>query len=390
MFRLLSLRRRVPLRHSAVAQRHGSGGRGAAPSLTSGDRVHGYVVRRVSAVSELNLQCVELEHEQTGAAHLHVHADDSNNLFSVTFKTVPRDSSGVAHILEHVALCGSRRYPVRDPFFNMLKRSLNTFMNAWTAADHTSYPFSTQNARDYANLLGVYLDATFHPLLDRADFLQEGHRLSFPDAALAAAALERRLPPAALLEIHGVVYNEMKGAMSDPQAVVSQALEEALFPTTTYRHNSGGAPAAIPDLTHDQLVAFHARHYHPSNAKFLTYGDLPLEPQLAQIDECIREFRRIDPRTDVPDERRLVAPVSLRTTCPVPPSLGSAAAAEADEAEGGETAEGDVPTGAKRLFDLLTDVASVRRLVANRPASINVRARRSIGARSITRCATRW
>lgn len=338
--------RRLPSARVARRSASGSAGeaaRGVAPSLRTGDRAHGYVVRRVSEVRELNLQCVELEHERTGAAHLHVHADDSNNLFSVSFKTVPSDSSGVAHILEHVALCGSRRYPVRDPFFNMLKRSLNTFMNAWTAADHTSYPFSTQNARDYANLLGVYLDATFHPLLDRADFLQEGHRLSFPDAALAAAAASGQRPPPEQLEIHGVVYNEMKGAMSDPQAVVSQALEEALFPTTTYRHNSGGAPAAIPDLTHEQLVAFHARHYHPSNAKFLTYGDLPLLPQLAQIDECLRDFRRIDPRTDVPDERRLTAPVSLRTTCPVPPSMGSAAAAAAasGEADGDEAAAAD-------------------------------------------------
>jgi Zn-dependent M16 (insulinase) family peptidase len=314
--------------------------RGTAPTLAVGSRVSGYVVRRVAAVSELNLHCVELEHERTGAAHLHVHADDSNNLFSVTFKTVPHDSSGVAHILEHVTLCGSQRYPVRDPFFNMLKRSLNTFMNAWTAADHTSYPFSTQNAKDYRNLLAVYLDATFHPLLERLDFLQEGHRLSFPDAALAAAAAKGHLPSADQLEIHGVVYNEMKGAMSDPQAVVSQALEEVLFPTTTYRHNSGGAPAAIPDLTHEQLVAFHARHYHPSNAKFITYGDLPLEPQLAQIDACIRDFVRIDPRTDVPDEQRLPAPVSLRTTCPVPPSLGGGASGEDDGGEAGEAEEG--------------------------------------------------
>jgi Zn-dependent M16 (insulinase) family peptidase len=320
------------------SRRLSSNTRGVAPNLRVGEQVHGYVVRRVSAVRELNLSCVELEHERTGAQHLHVHADDANNLFSVTLKTVPSDSSGVAHILEHVTLCGSHRYPVRDPFFNMLKRSLNTFMNAWTASDHTSYPFSTQNAKDYANLTGVYLDAVFNPLLDRLDFLQEGHRFAFRDQPLAAAAAAARPAPADL-EIHGVVYNEMKGAMSDPQAAVSQALDEALFPTTTYRHNSGGAPAAIPDLTHEQLVAFHARHYHPSNAKFVTYGDLPLAPQLAQINESLARFSRIDPRTDVPNERRLAAPVSITTTCPVPPSLGDAttgddgAAAAADSKE---------------------------------------------------------
>ena len=267
-----------------------------------------FEVLSVEEVSEYSVACVELLHVATGARWMHCGADDPNNVFNVAFRTTPTDSTGVAHILEHTALCGSDRYPVRDPFFNMLRRSLSTFMNAMTAADYTCYPFSTMNETDYFNLLGVYLDAAFFPKLTREDFLQEGHRLEF----------SVRDDPNSELTIKGVVFNEMKGAMGSQSARFGRALSAALFPTSTYHHNSGGDPANIPELTHEDLVRFHATHYHPSNARFFTYGDLPLEPTLkAAHEKALSTFDPIDVSgLEVADEVRLTAPV--RATVEVP------------------------------------------------------------------------
>ncbi|MDZ4298455.1 MAG: insulinase family protein, partial [Moraxellaceae bacterium] len=213
-------------------------------------------------ISALDTTLYEYRHKVTGARHLHLAAENSENVFLVAFKTMPEDSTGVAHILEHTVLCGSARYPVRDPFFLMLRRSLNTFMNAFTASDWTAYPFASQNTQDFDNLLGVYLDAVFFPHLHELDFAQEGIRIE-------AASKE----PDAALVYKGVVYNEMKGAMSSPHTTLNERVNSYLYPTTTYHHNSGGDPAHIPDLTHQALKAFHQRHYHPGNAVFMTYGD---------------------------------------------------------------------------------------------------------------------
>eukprot|EP01133_Synstelium_polycarpum_P009228 gene9228-10824_t len=276
--------------------------------LKEGDELHGYRVTEVRDVPERQFRTFRLEHLQTGARHLHVDCEDKNNVFAVTFKTTPTDSTGVAHILEHTTLCGSHKYPVRDPFFNMLKRSLNTYMNAWTAPDHTSYPFGSQIASDYYNLLSVYLDATFFPILAEQDFRQEGHRLEFEVA-------DR---PDTNLLFKGIVFNEMKGALSDPSSYFAEIAQQHLYAGTTYEHNSGGEPRDIPALTHAQLRAFHATHYHPSNAFFFTYGDLPLAKHLAFIQanalERFPEKSHANPRVDpVPrwsEARRLDA------TCP--------------------------------------------------------------------------
>lgn len=219
-------------------------------------------VRQVS-LPALQATLLESRHRVTGARHLHLASDNSENVFMVAFKTMPEDSTGVAHILEHTVLCGSERYPVRDPFFLMIRRSLNTFMNAFTASDWTAYPFASQNRQDFDNLLHVYLDAVFFPHLHPLDFAQEGIRVELAEPDNAASALVYK----------GVVFNEMKGAMSAAHSVLHETLYKHLFPTTTYHHNSGGDPACIPDLTHDALKAFHARHYHPSNAVFMTFGD---------------------------------------------------------------------------------------------------------------------
>ena len=204
--------------------------------------VGGYTVNKVSYLTDIHSWLYQMEHEGTGARHIHISNTDRENTFGVAFKTVPTDSTGVAHILEHTVLCGSERFPVRDPFFSMLKRSLSTFMNAFTSSDWTMYPFATQNRKDYYNLMDVYLDAAFFPDIDELSFKQEGHRL---DAAGKGKDAQ--------LVYKGVVYNEMKGAMSSPDQVMVRSLLNALYPDTTYRHNSGGEPAVIPSLTHEQL-----------------------------------------------------------------------------------------------------------------------------------------
>ncbi len=254
---------------------------------------------RSTPIASMNVVVQEFRHRRTGAPHFHIAADDDQNAFLVAFRTVPQDSTGVAHILEHTALCGSRRYPVRDPFFMMTRRSLNTFMNAFTASDWTAYPFASRNRKDFDNLLAVYLDAAFHPNLDALDFAQEGHRVEFAEPE----------NPDSDLVFKGVVFNEMKGAMSSPVSALWQALTAELFPTITYHHNSGGDPAHIPDLTHEQLRAFHARHYHPSNAIFMTFGDMPaLQHQERFETLALGEFDRLESGIGVPDEQRYDAP----------------------------------------------------------------------------------
>ncbi|MFT5392804.1 MAG: Zn-dependent M16 (insulinase) family peptidase [Gammaproteobacteria bacterium] len=261
--------------------------------------VASFVLVRETPVPSLNLTFQEYRHERTGARHFHLASEDTNNAFLVAFLTVPQDSTGVAHILEHTSLCGSRRFPVRDPFFMMIRRSLNTFMNAFTAPDWTAYPFASQNKKDFDNLLEVYLDAAFFPLLDPLDFAQEGHRMEFSEPGKNDSPLEFK----------GVVYNEMKGAMSAPVSQVGQVLQSELFPSTTYHHNSGGDPEKIPDLTHGDLTAFHARHYHPSNAVFMTYGNFPVEGHHQRIDDlALRHFDRQPVSLGIEDETRFSAP----------------------------------------------------------------------------------
>src|SRR5579885_174442 len=255
---------------------------------------------RQRRVESIQVDVREYRNRTTGAMHYHLAAADGNNCFAVAFPTMPMDSTGVAHILEHTVLCGSRRYPVRDPFFMMLRRSLNTFMNAFTTSDATAYPFATQNRRDFDNLLSVYLDAVFFPRLDAMDFAQEGHRVEF----------ERPDDPSSPLVYRGVVYNEMKGAMSSPIAQVQMELQSLLFPTTTYHYNAGGDPACIPHLTPEQLKAFPRSHYHPSNAIFMTYGDFPAQEHQARFEEwALGEFgpQRLD--IDRRPERRYAAPL---------------------------------------------------------------------------------
>lgn len=269
-----------------------------------------FTLVRQAPIPSLKIELQEYRHRKTGARHLHLVAEDNNNAFLVGFLTVPQDSTGVAHILEHTTLCGSQRYPVRDPFFFMLRRSLNTFMNAFTSSDWTAYPFASQNAKDFDNLLQVYLDATFFPYLNELDFAQEGHRLEF----------ETPTDPNTPLVHKGVVFNEMKGALSSPVQRLWQAIHHHLFPTITYHYNSGGEPKEIPQLTPVQLKAFHASHYHPSNAIFMTYGDRPAAGHQRWFEECaLQHFGEKGSLENfqIPAEQRYDKPQSVVTYYPI-------------------------------------------------------------------------
>lgn len=255
-----------------------------------GDKLHGFTLLRSKHVPELEMTALHLKHDKTGADYLHIARDDSNNVFSIGFKTNPPDDTGVPHILEHTTLCGSEKYPIRDPFFKMLPRTLSNFMNAFTASDHTYYPFATTNAQDFQNLMSVYLDATLHPLLKQTDFTQEGWRIGPENPQVAAAEGGEAKAEDSKLVFKGVVYNEMKGQMSDAGYIFYIRFQDHIFPSI---NNSGGDPQKITDLTYEQLKSFHAEHYHPSNAKLMTYGDMPLADHLKEIDARMDVFDKI-------------------------------------------------------------------------------------------------
>lgn len=258
--------------------------------------------RRSELIPSLNIVMEEYVHRETGALHFHLNSENPENVFLVAFRTVPMDSTGVAHILEHTALCGSKKFPVRDPFFMMIRRSLNTFMNAFTSSDWTAYPFASKNRKDFNNLLSVYLDATFFSRLDDLDFAQEGHRLEFSDIENQDSELQYK----------GVVYNEMKGAMSSTNSVLWQTMSKYLFPTSTYHYNSGGEPDHIPDLTYEQLLSFYRSHYHPSNAVFMTFGNISANEHQQQFEDlALSQFKKLDIHIEVTDEKRYLSPIRI-------------------------------------------------------------------------------
>ncbi len=216
-------------------------------------------------------------HKKTGAEVMSYLNDDENKVFGITFKTPPEDSTGVAHILEHSVLCGSRKYPVKKPFVELIKSSMNTFLNAMTFPDKTAYPVASQNLQDFYNLVDVYLDAVFFPLISEDTFRQEGWHYEADGTQMPLA-------------YKGVVFNEMKGAYSSPAALLGKVSQLSLYPDNAYGVNSGGDPKAIPDLTYDYFKNFHRRFYHPSNAKIVFYGDDPEGRRLEMLDEYLSQF----------------------------------------------------------------------------------------------------
>ncbi|KAI0525554.1 Metalloenzyme, LuxS/M16 peptidase-like protein [Xylaria bambusicola] len=285
-----------------------------------GEKLHGFTLLRKKHVPELELTALHLKHDKTGADYLHIAREDSNNVFSIGFKTNPPDDTGVPHILEHTTLCGSEKYPIRDPFFKMLPRTLSNFMNAFTASDHTYYPFATTNAQDFRNLMSVYLDATLRPLLKETDFTQEGWRIGPENPRVAESDGQANAEDSRLV-FKGVVYNEMKGQMSDADYLFYIRFQDHVFPAI---NNSGGDPQRITDLTYEQLKKFHAEHYHPSNAKLMTYGDMPLADHLREIDAQMSTFARIE--TDIDHKHPIdlsTGPRFVKVLGPVDPLVDS-------------------------------------------------------------------
>ncbi|KAK2608734.1 Mitochondrial presequence protease [Conoideocrella luteorostrata] len=274
-----------------------------------GDKLYGFTLVRSKHVPELELTALHLQHDKTGADYLHIAREDSNNVFSIGFKTNPPDDTGVPHILEHTTLCGSKKYPIRDPFFKMLPRTLSNFMNALTASDHTFYPFATTNAQDFKNLMSVYLDSTLHPLLKQSDFTQEGWRIG-PENPLGETEESKKLV------FKGVVYNEMKGQMSDAGYLYYIRFQDHIFPDI---NNSGGDPQKITDLTYEQLRNFHAEHYHPSNSKLFTYGDMPLVDHLQELDARLQAFSKIEADKQVHQPIELTGPREVTLQGPLDP-----------------------------------------------------------------------
>lgn len=243
-------------------------------------------------------------HKQSGAEVFHLRNEDPENMFAFAFATHPEDSTGVAHILEHTVLSGSERFPVKDPFLQLLKGSVNTFLNALTYPDKTVYPAASPVKKDLFNMMSVYGDAVFFPLLKPELFRQEGHRVQFREDGT--------------LERTGVVYNEMKGNYSSHDSVAGEKSLQSLFPDTIYRNDSGGDPAAIPELTYDGFVDFHKRYYHPANARIVLYGDIPTEEYLAFLDErFLSRFEVQDAPGPIPEQQRWSEPRRVETTYPL-------------------------------------------------------------------------
>lgn len=253
---------------------------------------------RTEEIKEMKTWAKIYRHVPTGAEILSMENEDENKCFGIAFRTPPSDSTGVAHILEHTVLCGSRKYPVKDPFVQLLKGSLQTFLNAFTYPDKTCYPVASQNLKDFHNLVDVYLDAVFHPRITEDFFMQEGWHYELESVEDA-------------LTIKGVVYNEMKGVYSSPDSVLMETSQQSLFPDTTYGLDSGGNPRHIPDLTHAQFKAFHDTFYHPSNARIFFYGNDPVEQRFALLEGYLKEFGKADPRSDIALQAPLPEPIRI-------------------------------------------------------------------------------
>ncbi len=238
---------------------------------------YGFELLEQKEIKEYRTVARLYRHNKSGAQVLSLCNDDENKVFGITFRTPPSDSTGVAHILEHSVLCGSRKYPVKEPFVELLKGSLQTFLNAFTYPDKTCYPVASQNLKDFHNLIDVYLDAVFHPLLDPFIFKQEGWHIE----------AENEHGP---FKFKGVVYNEMKGAYSSPDNLLSTYSLQSLFPDNPYSLDSGGHPKEIPNLTYEQFKAFHEKYYHPSNARIYFYGDDDEDTRLRLLNEYLKDF----------------------------------------------------------------------------------------------------
>jgi len=277
------------------------------PTLAAGALLYGFRVLRVLEIPEIRITAYELEHSITGAKVLHLHCDDRENLYAVGFRTPPENSTGVPHILEHSVLAGSQRYPLRDVFNELHRGTLQTFINAFTYPDKTIYPVASQVRADFFNLARVYTDLVLRPRLLRETFCQEGHHLEFYNAEDATSELV----------ISGIVFNEMKGAYSSPEALMYKAIQQHLYPDTPYSFDSGGDPDEIPLLTYEQFKAFHRAYYSPTNARFLLYGDISMADHLAFLEEMLAGFDRVEVDSTITSQSRWQEPASIHGSYPI-------------------------------------------------------------------------
>ncbi|MBR2825398.1 MAG: insulinase family protein [Solobacterium sp.] len=245
------------------------------------DKLHGFTVGRVRKLKDCEGTLIEMKHDQTDCDLIYMNRKDENATFAIAFKTIPADDTGVFHILEHSVLNGSRKYPVKEPFVELLKSSLQTFLNAMTYPDKTMYPISSRNEKDFLNLMDVYLDAVFYPQIyeNKNIFLQEGWHYELKDEKDE-------------LKYSGVVHSEMKGAYSNVNEVMSNVLNKMIYPDTCYQHESGGDPNFIPELTYEQFIETHRTYYHPSNATVILDGEMNVDVVLEKIDEYLSGFER--------------------------------------------------------------------------------------------------
>ncbi|HAJ34499.1 MAG TPA: peptidase M16 [Chloroflexi bacterium] len=262
---------------------------------------HGFELIRDEEITELKTRARIYRHVKTGAELLSLENDDENKVFGVNFRTPPADSTGIAHILEHSVLGGSQKYPLKEPFVQLIKGSLHTFLNAFTSPDKTTYPVASTNLQDFYNLVEVYLDAVFHPLITPHHLDQEGwhYELENPDDPLV---------------YRGVVFNEMKGVYSSPDAILGRTAQQGLFPDNAYGLDSGGDPRVIPQLTYPQFKEFHTRYYHPSNAQIFFYGDDDPTQRLALLDSVLRDFDAAPVDSSVPLHPPFTAPRRMTVT----------------------------------------------------------------------------
>lgn len=280
------------------------------PDLAVGGIIHGFRITRIVPLPEMRAAAYGAEHIRSGARFLHLHAEDPENLFAVGFRTPPPDDTGLPHILEHTVLCGSRRYPVKDPFVELLRTSLATFLNAMTYPDRTIYPCASMNEKDFFNLAGVYCDAVFHPRISRDHFRQEGWHLAFADPP----------DPSGRLVVKGVVYNEMKGVYSDLDGIIDRELMKNLFPANAYGRDYGGSPEAVRDLTYEQFRRYHRTRYHPANALVFLYGSIPTSRHLAFLDrEYLSAFARRPVDTAIAPQPAWRQPRTVRRPYPISP-----------------------------------------------------------------------
>jgi len=260
--------------------------------------IHGFELDKGEFIKELNTKARLFRHVKTGARLLSLENKDENKVFGISFRTPPPDSTGLPHIMEHAVLCGSRRYPVKEPFVELLKGSLKTFLNAFTSPDKTTYPVASQNLKDFYNLVEVYLDAVFYPLLVPHTLQQEGWHYE----------LDSLDDP---LTYKGVVFNEMKGAYSDPDSLLGKHVQEALFPDNVYGLDSGGDPLHIPDLTYAQFKTFHQTYYHPSNSYIFFYGDDDPEQRLRLMNTWLKDFELLKVDSAIALQPRFAQPKKL-------------------------------------------------------------------------------